>query len=89
MPNITIRNVPPEIHEGLAARAEREGQSLQQYLLGVLEEAATLLDTNEWLDRIERRMAASGPRPATAPRVDTAELIRQEHEERDARIVRR
>lgn len=32
MPNVLIRDLPPEVHAVLVARAEREGQSLQQYL---------------------------------------------------------
>ena len=32
MPSITIRNVPDETHEELAARAAASGKSLQEYL---------------------------------------------------------
>lgn len=36
MPNILIRNVPPEVHARLSAAAKENGQSLQQYLLGLI-----------------------------------------------------
>lgn len=32
MPNVLIRDLSPEVHAVLVARAEREGQSLQRYL---------------------------------------------------------
>ncbi|MGM7698401.1 FitA-like ribbon-helix-helix domain-containing protein [Microbacterium sp. A84] len=32
MPNVLIRDLPPEVHAVLTARAEANGQSLQQYL---------------------------------------------------------
>ena len=36
MPSITVRDVPQEVRDELAARAARSGQSLQEYLKGVL-----------------------------------------------------
>ena len=41
---ISIRNVPEEVRDELAARARRSGRSLQEYLRGLLVVAA-LLDT--------------------------------------------
>lgn len=32
MPNVLIRDLPPNVHSALIARAEQAGQSLQQYL---------------------------------------------------------
>lgn len=32
MPNVLIRDLPPEVHAVLTARADNNGQSLQQYL---------------------------------------------------------
>lgn len=34
MTTITIRHVPPEVRNTLAARAAQQGRSLQEYLLG-------------------------------------------------------
>ncbi|HKY16242.1 MAG TPA: hypothetical protein VJM33_15050 [Microthrixaceae bacterium] len=36
MPNILVRDLPDEVHGALQQRAERQGQSLQQYLTNEL-----------------------------------------------------
>ena len=36
MPNIQIRDVPAEVHQELVRRAEINGKSLQQFLIGQL-----------------------------------------------------
>lgn len=36
MPSITVRDVPQEVRDELAARAARSGKSLQEYLKGTL-----------------------------------------------------
>ncbi len=40
MTDLLIRDVPADVHEALKAGAERNGQSLQQYVRGRLAEAA-------------------------------------------------
>lgn len=55
MPNVQIRDVPPEVHEALLKRAESAGQSLQQFLAGQLATIAATPTTDEILGRIERR----------------------------------
>jgi hypothetical protein len=55
MPNVQVRDVPEEIHAALVRRAERAGQSLQQYLAAQLVLIATTPTLDEMLDRIERR----------------------------------
>jgi len=40
MPSITIRNVPDEVRDELAARAAATGRSLQEYLLAELVDLA-------------------------------------------------
>jgi len=40
MATIEIRDVPEDLYERLVAAAEDRGQTLQQYLLSLLEEAA-------------------------------------------------
>jgi hypothetical protein len=54
MPNIQIKDVSPEVHERLTARARREGRSLQQYLLAELERIARVPTDDELFDEIER-----------------------------------
>ncbi|MHB1431766.1 MAG: FitA-like ribbon-helix-helix domain-containing protein [Streptosporangiaceae bacterium] len=55
MPNLLVRDVPDEIHAALQRRAERRGQSLQQFLAGELRRLAERPSVEEVLDRIERR----------------------------------
>ncbi|HEV2809590.1 MAG TPA: hypothetical protein VGV93_04225 [Acidimicrobiales bacterium] len=55
MPNVQIRDVPDDVHAALVRRAERAGQSLQQYLAARLAEIASAPTLEEVLDRIEAR----------------------------------
>jgi plasmid stability protein len=55
MPNVQVRDVPDEVHEKLVRRAERAGQSLQQYLAGQLAAIAATPTLDEVLDRVEDR----------------------------------
>jgi hypothetical protein len=55
MLNVLVRNVPEDVHAALQLRAERQGQSLQQYLAGELTRLAERPTLDEVLDRIERR----------------------------------
>jgi plasmid stability protein len=41
MPSITIRNVPPEIHAALKARARKHGVSLSREIQKLLEESVS------------------------------------------------
>ena len=52
MPAVTIRNVPDETRNVLAARAARNGQSLQEFLHNTLVEIASKPDLNELLDEV-------------------------------------
>ena len=55
MTNIQIRDVPEDVHAALTQRAERAGQSLQQFLAGQLAVIAATPTLDEVLDRIERQ----------------------------------
>ncbi len=55
MSNILIRDVPADVHSKLQERAEREGRSLQQYLILELKHLAERPTMDEVLDRIETR----------------------------------
>lgn len=58
MPNVQIRGVPDDVHAALVRRAERAGQSLQQFLAAQLTTIASTPTLEEVLDRIERRPKA-------------------------------
>jgi plasmid stability protein len=55
MPNVLIRDIPDDVHLSLQRRAERQGQSLQQYLARELIRLAERPNRDEVLDRIGRR----------------------------------
>jgi antitoxin FitA len=60
MPSITIRNVPAEARDELAARAARSGRSLQEYLRHALVELAGRPDPTALAQRIAERKARTG-----------------------------
>jgi plasmid stability protein len=55
MPNILVRDLPEEIHATLQQRAERRGQSLQQYLASELTRLAERPTPEELFARVSRR----------------------------------
>lgn len=59
---ITIRGVPDETRNELAARAARAGQSLQEYLRALLVATADKPTTRDVIARARARVAASGVR---------------------------
>jgi antitoxin FitA len=58
--SITIRDVPDETRDELAARARRSGRSLQEYLRGRLVELARQPDAETLMERVRARKAATG-----------------------------
>lgn len=59
---MTIRDVPEQVRDELAARAAREGQSLQEYLRSLLMNVAEKPTVAEVLCRARARVAATGAR---------------------------
>lgn len=55
MSNILVRGVPEDVHSALQRRAERRGQSLQQYLVQELTRLAEKPTLDDLLDKIDRR----------------------------------
>ena len=47
---ITTRDVPPHVHDALTVAARRQGQSLQQHMLAVLEREARFARNRELLE---------------------------------------
>ena len=62
MPSITVRDVPEETRDELAARAARSGRSLQEYLRAQLIELARRPDPGALVARIRDRKARTGSR---------------------------
>jgi plasmid stability protein len=65
---ITIRDVPNEVRDELAARAARSGKSMQEYLREALERIANRPPVEEWLQRVHSRKGL-------APRNVAADVI--------------
>jgi plasmid stability protein len=59
---ITIRDVPREVRDELAARAARSGQSLQEYLKALLTESVSRPAARDVMARARTRVATTGTR---------------------------
>jgi hypothetical protein len=59
---ITVRDVPDEVRDELAARAARAGKSLQEYLRGMLIDSAARPPVDDVIARARARVAATGVR---------------------------
>ena len=59
---ITIRDVPEEVRDALAARTALMGQSLQQFLLCELVRIASRPSEDAWLKGVRDRKAVQGTR---------------------------
>lgn len=55
MPNVLVRDLPDEVHQGLQRRAEAEGTSLQQYPARELTKLAQTPTLSDVVNRITRR----------------------------------
>jgi hypothetical protein len=59
MPNVQIKDVPPEVHAVLRERAAHAHQSLQEYLLAFLIDTARRPTLEEILERAGERAGGS------------------------------
>lgn len=57
---LTIRNVPDEVRDELAARAARSGRSLQEYLAAALTDLASRPSVEDVLARARERVVRTG-----------------------------
>lgn len=55
---ITIRNVPDDVRNELAARAARSGRSLQEYLLLELTQLTENPSMEDWVEQVRARKRA-------------------------------
>jgi len=55
MASITVRDVPDETRDELAARAARSGRSLQEFLRLELIDLADRPDVDAWIERVRAR----------------------------------
>ena len=78
---ITIRDVPEDVRDVLAQQARERGQSLQAYLLAVLNRQADFCRNRQLLDEISQELDSGGGADQDAP--DAAELLARARAERD------
>ena len=74
---IQVRNVPDRLHRELTKRAKARGQTLTDYIEGLLEQEVTRPPAAEVFERIAGRAPVRLGRRA-------AELIREERTDREA-----
>lgn len=74
---IQVRNVPDRLHRELVRRARARGETLTQYVQGILEREVARPPAAEVMERIRSREPVSLERPV-------AELIREERGARGA-----
>ena len=58
--SITVRDVPPGVRDELAARAARQGKSLQEYLRGMLVDWVARPPVEDVIARARARVVATG-----------------------------
>lgn len=59
---ITIRDVPEQVRDELAARAALQGKSMQEFLRGELERLANRPSVDAWLQQVRKRKRAAQTR---------------------------
>ncbi len=74
--SVTIRNVPDETRNELAARAARSGRSLQEYLRAQLIEMADRPDMQTWVAQVREHVQQYGTH------LSTEEILRYRDEGR-------
>jgi plasmid stability protein len=77
MPSITIRDVPGEARDELAARAAASGRSLQEYLRAELIELARRPDVATVLARVRQRKERTGSRVTAEAIVEALDAERR------------
>ena len=78
---VQIRNVPDSTRKVLKARAASRGQSLNSYLLDLLEREAARPSMAEVLERVRHRVEMAD--------VSSVEVISEARAERDAQLMER
>ena len=62
---LTIRDVPDQVRDELAARAALQRKSMQEFRRGELEKIASRPSLEVWLQTVKERKDAAGTRVAT------------------------
>lgn len=73
---LQVRDVPDDLHRELVRRAKKRGQTLTDFVQGILEREVARPPAEEVFERIRRLPRVDIGRPA-------ADVIREEREERE------
>ena len=68
MPNVQVRDVPPDVHRRLRSQAALAGQSLNEFLLARLREVSERPTIAELTERVRAREPYDGPSSAAVIR---------------------
>ena len=74
---ITIRDVPEQVRDELAARAARQRKSMQEYLRAELERIASRPSIDAWLQSVRDRKEAAGTRLRTSKIISARDADRK------------
>ena len=80
---LQVRGVSDPTRRALSAEARARGESLQEYLLDLLDREARDIDNRRHLAEL-----AAGPSVDKAQPLDFVELIRSERERRESQLAR-
>jgi hypothetical protein len=75
--SITIRDVPDEVVDELAARARRSGRSMQEYLKGQLVDISLQPDPAQFWRDVGQRKAMTGSTLSTEFILETLDELRR------------
>ena len=73
--SLQIRNIPPELHEQLKARAAKEGISMSRYVLRQIERALERPTRRELIEALRSQAEVALDRPV-------ADILREERDRR-------
>ncbi len=74
---ITIRDVPEEVRDEIAARAALKGMSMQEFLRTELEQLAARPSVDAWLAMVRKRKQAARTRVASRTILSMRDLDRR------------
>ena len=75
--SMTVRDVPQQVRDELAARAARRGQSLQDYLRTKLIAEVSRPSVDDVIERVRRRVEVTGTRIDTLTILEYRDLDRK------------
>ncbi len=76
--DLQIRGIPTKLRDRLRRKAESNGKSMSEYLIGIIERDVDTLTMDEWIALVRRH-------PPAKLGVSAAELLHEAYDEEEAR----